>query len=244
MGFFSFLGGGSNPAKYAQPYLQEVPKYGVEAYDQYKRTGRGAEDILGGNARDYLSGGQVGGFGAYGQMATDPLSYLRNIEGAYQPSAGYQYRKGQLLKDAGNTAAAGGYAGTEEDIASRTALVNALMSGDMQQFLSNITGIQGAGLSGKERLHDMGNQLLESQAGRGFQASGSLADYLGGNLGAQSGLAYQGQANKNANQNALINALMQAGAMGAGAYYGAGAGGGNQGYNPLGGNSSSLFGGF
>ena len=228
MGLFSFLGG-KKPTNQASPILQNAPRYGIENYDQYKRTGRGAEDILGGQARGLV--GQQPNFdvnsGQYGQMANNPGNYLNNIYSGYSESPGYQYQKNQLLKDAGNTAAAGGYAGTEEDVKNRTSLVQALLSGDIQQYLQNYLGIQGQGLAGRERAeigkagqYGQGLDILENQAGRGYHAASSLADYLGGNAGAQAGLAYQGQAGQNANRTALLSSLMQALGQAGGSYYG------------------------
>lgn len=198
-GLLSILGGGKNPAKAAMPYLNQIPQVGKDAYNPFIQQGQQAA-------------GQLSPI--YSQMAGDPSGYLNQLLGAYEPSKGYQYRENKLNQQAHNTAAAGGYAGTGGDIQGRSELINALMGEDMQQFLENIFRTQGAGMQG-----------LENSAGRGFQASGSLADFLGSNLGQQASMAYGGQASKNANQNALFNALLSAAGTGTGAYFGAKAAG-------------------
>jgi hypothetical protein len=84
----------------------------------------------------------------------------------------------------------------------------------MQQFLSNALGIYGGGISGEQDIY-----------GKGFNASGSLADMLAGNLGSQAGLAFQGAQQSNQNRNSLMNALSKLLATGGGAALGFGFGG-------------------
>jgi hypothetical protein len=194
MGLFSFLSGGRNPAKDAMPYLNQIPGVGKQYYNPFIEQGRQASEQLS---------------PLYNQMTNNPSDYLNQLMGKYEPSAGYQYRQGQLNKAAGNTAAQGGFAGTENDVMGRSELINKLMGGDMQEFLQNVLGIQGAGMQG-----------LQGREERGYNASANLADYLGGNLGQQAGLAFQGTAQKNQNQNALFGQLMQAMGVGAGSYFG------------------------
>lgn len=115
----------------------------------------------------------------YSKMLDDPTGFVNAILESYQPSAGYQFKEDRLKRGAANTAAAGGFAGTQYDVDNQAALVNSLLSDDMQQYLSNILGVHGAGLAGKEGVAD-----------RGFNAAGNLADFLGSTLGAQAGLSY------------------------------------------------------
>ena len=68
----------------------------------------------------------------------------------------------------------------------------------MQQYLQNVLGLYNTGLSGEEGI-----------AGRGYNASSSLADLLGGGLNQQANLAFQGQQQQNTNKNALMNSLMK-----------------------------------
>jgi len=210
-----FGGGKKNAASAAMPYLERVPEYGYNAYNPFINKGKQAEEQL---------------YPMYSQFASNPTDYLNQVMSQYEPSKGYQYREGRNLRAAHNTAAAGGYAGTPNDEENRTQMVNALMNEDMQQFLQNVLGIQGAGLSG-----------LENRVEHGYGASGSLADYLGGAQGQMGSAAFGGAASRNANKSAMINSLIGAGAQGAGNYYGAKNGGQQNGFNPLSGINNQSY---
>lgn len=201
---------GQGGADAAMPYLNRVPQYGYDAYNPFIKQGQEADQQL---------------LPQYGAMNSDPVQYLNQILGQYKPSAGYQYREDRNLRQAHNTAAAGGYVGTQNDIENRTGITNGLMSQDIQEFLANVLGIKGTGIAG-----------LENRAGRGFEAAGSLADYLGGASGAQGQAAYSGRAQKEANRANMLNSLLGTVASTTGAYYGSKAptptSGGNT-FNPL-----------
>lgn len=212
MGFFSFLGGkGSNPANAAMPYLDKIPQYGKDAYNPYIQQGQ-----------------QAGGIaqGEYNKLTQDPSAFINAIMSKYQQSPESAYKQQQLSRGLSNTAAAGGYRGGQFEQTQQAELMNALMGSDMQQWLQNNLGVYGAGLQGQQHHAD-----------QGFQASGNLADYLGGAAGQQGSLAFQGQATKNANRSGFLNSLLGAGAQGLGAYTGAGGrfgmGGNGGGYQPL-----------
>lgn len=174
-------------------------------------------------------------------MGSNPVGYLNELLGQYEPSTGYQYRKNKLAGEASANAAAGGFRGTGGDTQRHLELINSLMGDDMQQFLANVLGIQQYGQGGQERQHGAGLAGYQAMADRGFNAAGSLADYLGSNLSQQAGMQFQGQAQKNANQAALINSLIGAGSQAFGAYMGrpptgggdVGGQMGNAGYQPL-----------
>lgn len=165
----------NNPGKAANPALSQIPGYGRDAYNPFIQSGQQAQQQLSPQ---------------YEQMASNPVGQYNDIMSQYEPSSGFQYRKGQLNKDAHNTAASGGFAGTDNDIDHRSELFDALLSGDMQQFMQNILGIKGAGMQG-----------LEGQASRGYNASGNLADYLGSAAGQQAGFDAYGQNESNTNRN-------------------------------------------
>lgn len=170
MGFLDFLTG-KNPAKAAQPYLQQIPG-AVQPYYQ-----------------PYINQGQQSGSaasGIYNQMSSDPTAFLNQLMSGYTPSQGYQFQADQAQKAASNAAAAGGYRGTSFDQMQQAELANALASQDMYKWLEQVLGVQGVGLGGQQHLAD-----------QGFQASTGYGDVLGNTLGAQGGLAYQGQAQKN-----------------------------------------------
>lgn len=167
------FGKNRNPADAAMPYLNQIPDVGHQYYDPYVNQGLQASQGAGEQ---------------YNQMSSDPMAYLNQILSGYKPSEGYQFREKRALNAAGNSAASAGLAGTENDQINRAGLVNSLMGDDMQQFLQNVLGIQQTGLTGQERQSD-----------RGFLASSSLADLLGGNLDTQGGYAYQGARQQGAN---------------------------------------------
>lgn len=173
---------GPNPSDSAMPYLQQIPAVGHQYYDPYINQGQ--------------QQGQAAGQ-TYGQMGQKPNEFLNNIFSNYEPSKGYQFQKDQMLQAARNSAASGGFAGTNYDQQGQAQLVQSLLGGDMQQFLQNILGIQGQGLQGQQHQADIG-----------YGASSNLADMLGGTLNAQGGLAFQGQSQQNTNNLARRMALL------------------------------------
>lgn len=178
MSFFDDLFGGGggdspyqDPAAAAMPYLNQVPGVGKEYYNPFIESGRQAEGITN---------------PIYGQMTQNPQDFLNSIMRGYSPSEGYKFKEKYLQQGAHNTAAAGGLAGTENDVLNRNELVRESLGQDMQNYLENVLGIQGRGLTGQEqRTH------------RGFLGSKELADFLRGNLESQATLAFQGAQGQN-----------------------------------------------
>ncbi len=173
LGKLTGLGGGpkSNPADSAMPYLNQIRGVGEQYHNPFIQQGQQSAGINN---------------PIYSQMAQDPGAYLNKLMEGYSPSKGYQFKQDQLQRGLQNSAAQGGFAGTENAQMEQGDLINNLLGGDMQQYLANLLGIQGAGLQGHE-----GN------VSRGFQSSGNLADYIGNALGSQSSLAYQGNQQQN-----------------------------------------------
>lgn len=182
--------GQRDPAKDANRYLDKVPGIGHDAYDPFISGGREAGGIL----KDQ-----------YGRML-DPSKFMDEIMKNYKMSEGATYKRDQLGKGIGATAAAGGIAGTPEHQREYGEMADQIMSGDMQQYLQNALGIHGTGLSGEQDFYN-----------KGYGASSSLADMLAGVMGSKSGLAYQSGTQKNMNEQALMQALMKALASGSGA---------------------------
>jgi hypothetical protein len=203
---------GSNPANAAQPYLDKIPQVGHDYYDPYITQGSTAGQTA---QRQYDT------------LTNDPTGFINKLMEAYKPSEGYQFQKDLLTKEMGNTAAAGGIAGTPLDQMNQAEGVQGLLSKDMQQFLQNALGVYGTGLEGEEKV-----------SGRGFDAAKNLADLLGGSLNQQAGLAFQGQQQQNTNKSGMLSALAKALGMGAGAFFG-----GAPGALIGGGLGSSMFGG-
>lgn len=179
-----FGGGKSNPANAAMPYLNQIPGVGEKYYNPYIEQGQQAGGMLSEQ---------------FQKLMNDPTGFINQLQSQYKPSEGYQFKRGELEKGLGAAAAAGGLAGTPYHQQEYGQMADKLLSEDMQQYLTNALGAYNKGLAGEQDFYN-----------KGFQASGSLADMLAGNLGSQAGLAFQGQQQKNMNQNAFINALMQA----------------------------------
>lgn len=188
----SIFGKRSNPMDEANKYLGQIPGTGHEFYDPYINQGRGASNRLGSE---------------YENMLNDPTGFIDNIMKNYKTSEGYNFQKDQLTKELGNTAAAGGIAGTPLDQMNQGKGIQGLLSQDMQQYLQNALGIHTQGLGGEEGI-----------ANKGFGASGSLADLLGNALNQQGGLAFQNSQQNNSNRSAMISALVKALGGAAGAF--------------------------
>lgn len=186
MGLFSSilggLSGGSNPANAAMPYLDQARDTVKPYFDPYIQQGQNAYDTMNPVLTD---------------MSTDPTGFLEALMKHYQPSSGYQLKYDNMSKAAGNTAAAGGMRGSLSDISDQARLTDMLMSEDMQQWLQNVLGIQGAGLSGQSNLYNTG-----------YDASKSLSGDLSNILGTQSQLAFQGQRENNQNQSDLAGGFL------------------------------------
>jgi len=184
------FGGGSNPADAASPYLNQIPGVGHNSYDPYINAGKTA----GQNTQ-----------GQYESMMNDPTGFINKLMEAYKPSEGYQFQQGQLMRQMGNSAASGGFAGTPMDQMNQAQGTQGLLSQDMQQFLTNALGRYDTGLQGEQGI-----------ANRGYDATGKLNDMLGGNLNQQANLGFQGVQQQNANQAGLFKALSQLLGMGIG----------------------------
>lgn len=228
-----------NPADTANNYLQRIPQEGVNQLNPYIQRGYGAEnnanaaydkmysnyenlpDLYENPGMDFNESPKE-----YENMARDPNTFFDNIMKNYNPSEGYKFKENRMLRAAGNSAASGGYAGTAYDKENSAGIVKDLLSEDMQQFISNILGIQGKGLAGEERRigrhQDAYERMLggrertqerrllgkdralqsralseEAKADRGFDASKMLSDLFTNNLSQQGTLGYMGQLNQN-----------------------------------------------
>jgi hypothetical protein len=191
-----FGGGGqkSNPMGDANQFLNQIPGVAHQGYDPYVNTGLDAT-----NKTKWQ----------YESLMNDPIAFINKLMEGYKPSEGYNFQKDQLTKEMGNTAAAGGIAGTPLDQMNQAEGIQGLLSKDMQQFLQNVLGVFNTGLGGEEGI-----------AGRGFDASKYLTDALGGALNQQGGLAFQNAQQNNSDKNSWYKGLAKALGAGAGAVFG------------------------
>ncbi|GEM_PF-2567406 len=166
----------------ASQYLDKVSGYGHDAYDPFINQGREAYGQLSPQ---------------YSKMFNDPHEMYDQDVSKYKPSAQYQFMQPRMNQAMGNTAAAGGFVGNEADQMSRTQLVQQMLGSDLGAYLENINGMRNTGMKG-----------LEGSADKGFQASGSLADYLGNSAGNQAGLSATMGAQKQKGQSGNMNDLI------------------------------------
>ena len=172
-----------DPAKAAKPYLDRAEQTTRAAYDPYIQRGNEAGQILSNE---------------YDTMLNDPAKIIDYLMSSYEPSAGYQYKQNQLTKSIGNTARAGGVAGTSEHQRQQAEMIDSLLGADMQEWLGNLLGVRNQGLQGYQGWDTQGYNATQNEAGD-----------LGNIYGTQSQLAYKGAEQHNANHNDMLQGLMK-----------------------------------
>lgn len=178
-----------DPQGDANKYMNQIPGIGKQYYNPFIDRGNRAGNVL---------------EGEYGKMM-NPTSFMDDIMKHYQMSEGATYERDKLGKGIGATAAAGGYTGTPDHQRSYGEMTDKIMSGDMQQYLTNALGIHDRGMSGEENFFN-----------KGYDASSSLADLIGGTLSSQGGLAFKAASDRNSDRSALMSAIMKALSQGGG----------------------------
>lgn len=200
-----------NPADAAQGYLAQVPGQALQQLNPYIQRGQTAEagnpGIYNRMYNEYANPDVISP-PEYTEMSRNPMAFVENIMKNYEPSRGYRYKEGRMQQAMRNSAASGGFAGTQADQEQQAEAIRGMLGEDMQQFLQNILGVQGQGLSGRERGMERGvlgreralarmGESGEAAAGRGYDAARSFADLLAGNASERGGLAFQGQRQRN-----------------------------------------------
>jgi len=173
-----------NPATAAQTYLDKIPEYANQYYQPYIDQGNSSRDILSKQ---------------YGQMSQNPADYYNSLYQTYEPSDYYKYNSDQMQKNMTNTAASGGYAGTENDVYNQAQQQNALLNQDWNSYLNSLLGIQGTGLQGEQGFYNTG-----------YNASTGAANMMNQYALTSSGLAYNGVNQQNAYNQAKTEALNKA----------------------------------
>ena len=170
MGIFSdlLMGKQRDPVQASQGYFNQIPGIAHKNLDPYIMPGEQAQ------------------------------GFVDKILASYKPSQGYQFKENRLKQGLANTAAAGGFSGTQYDQEQQGALMNSLMGDDMQQYLQNVLGVHN----------------------NSFNASNALNDIEGGAMQQQGTMAF-GQAEAGNQRNAdLRSALLKLLGTGAGAFLG------------------------
>jgi hypothetical protein len=188
------LFGGNSAADSANKYLDQIPGMEKGYYNPFIQHG---EDAYG-KFNPITS-----------SMLTDPAGFLESMMKGYQPSRGFQLKNDQMLRTAGNTAAAGGMRGSMQNIGNSAKITDMLMGDDMQQWLQNVMGIQGRGLNSQEHLYDTG-----------FDATKNLTGDLSNVLGTQGTLNFYDTTNRNKEKQDMLMGIlkMAGGAAGGGGF--------------------------
>jgi hypothetical protein len=173
-----------NAFKAAEPYLNQIAPMSREKLNPYINRGNEAGNLV---------------HGQYQNLIENPYGQYEDIFNNYKPSSGFQLQLDQALKAMRNSAAAGGYSGTEADQFRQGDLASQLAGQDFQNYFNNIMGLYNTGLEGEQGFSN-----------EGYNANESLTGIEGQTLGAQSGLAFQNAQQKNQNKNDLAKALFQA----------------------------------
>ena len=180
-----------DPMKAANPYIDQA----IATQNPYVQQGQQAQSQL----NPLLE-----------KMMLDPNAFFEELSKGYEPSRGYQLKRDEALNAAGNSAAAGGFRGTQEDLINSTKISDRLMGEDFQQWYNNLMGIQNKGIEGSMHIGD-----------QGYEAATNI-----GNLRNQQGaLAYNAANNANKGNTDFLNQLMKMLATGGSAAIGGMAGG-------------------
>lgn len=198
-GAMGLFGGGSgqNPANAAMGYLNQIPNMAQGYLNPYSEEGNKAYHSLLDQYSNRSASNPNQFPNEYSQMARDPNDFINNLMKGYESSRGYNYKQKKMLSEARNTAASGGFAGTQYDQANQSELIRDLLGSDMHEYLTNVMNIQNKGLEGEERRLMGRERALTGATDRGYNASSDLASILGSNMMAQAGLRFQGQREEN-----------------------------------------------
>lgn len=185
-GMSGMMGGSNNPATGAQGILSQIPGQAGGYLKPYMDTAGKMNPML---------------TGIYEQMMQDPSGFMNTLGKGYTESPGYQYSKDEALRAAGNAEAAGGMAGSSQHQQRAQEVASGLASKDFNDYMQRTLGMLGMGLQGGENV-----------MGRGFGASGTMANMIADMLGSQASYNYAGTAGQNqANQQNMQNIFQGAG---------------------------------
>lgn len=185
-----FGGGFSNPANAAQSYLDKIPGYTNQYMQPYIDTGMEAGNI----AQDQ-----------YSKWVQDPYGSYNEIFSNYNTSPWYDYQSDQMREAASNSAAAGGYAGTEADYNNQMETENALLNKDFDNYMNYILGMQNQGMQGEQQMYNTG-----------FNASNNALNSMNNYATQSAANQFGGTQSSNAMSSGMMGNLMQLGGLGLG----------------------------
>jgi hypothetical protein len=175
---------GKNPADAASAYTGQIPGAVSPYLNPYFEAGKGAIPSL---------------QEQYKQLLSDPGGFMNKLAGSYKESPGLQHNIAQAMQAGGHAAAAGGMAGSPQHEQQNMEAATDISSKDYNQYMQNMLGLYGQGLSGQQGM-----------AGMGQQAGQSMADLISQALNQQGAYAYQGQAGRNQNRSSIFSNLLGA----------------------------------
>ena len=209
-GFGGGGGGASINTSGASNYLNQIPGVAQRHYQpyasEYGPAQQESRDVYG-RMLDQYSNPNVNFqnvSGEYNKQAMDPKAFLNEMQQGYSPSEGYKFKENRMGSAMRNTAASGGFAGTQYDQEQQGQLIKDLLGEDMQQYLQNVMGIKQGGLTGlegqqqgRERAYALQGESAEKRAQRAYDANNEWAQSHMNSLSDQAHLSL-GAARQNA----------------------------------------------
>lgn len=179
----SWFGGKSaDPYGAASPYLAQSEEMYKQYYSPYTDLGTRTMSTL----EDQ-----------YSRLLSDPASQWALLGQGFQASPGYDWQMQQAMNAANMSAAAGGMAGTPAHQQQSMQMATDLANQDYYNYMNNMMGLYGQGLSGTQGLFNTG-----------YGATQSLADALGGVYGSKANLGYASEASKQQQAGSLVGGLL------------------------------------
>lgn len=170
-----------NPANKASGYLDQIPETLRPYFEPYIKAGQGTIPTL---------------QGQYNNLLNNPGELYQKLASGYQSSPGYDFAKKQALGAIDNAAAAGGSLGSMGHQQQAGEMATNLANKDFNDYLNQILGLYGSGLSGTQDMFKTG-----------FGASTNFGEDLAQALMSQGNLAYAGQQNQNNFRGGLLQSL-------------------------------------
>lgn len=183
------IGGGlaglfNNPSEAAMGYSSQVPGTVTPYYQPYIDTGLRSQGTL---------------ENQFNQLVNNPGAKYNEMGAGFEQSPGYEWQYNNAMNASNNANAAGGMLGSPAHQQQSATLAQGLASQDWWNYMDNLMGLYGQGLSGLSGLNQMG-----------YNASDSLAGLLAQNLMNQAGLAATSAQQQNSSMGGLIGGATQA----------------------------------
>jgi hypothetical protein len=170
------IGGGvaglvNDPNKAAMGYAEQLPGTVTPYYQPYIDTGLNAMGTL---EEQFM------------QLINNPQAIQQMLASGFETSPGYEFSMQQGMNASNNAASAGGMLGSPAHTYNSQQTAQGIADQDFENYMNQMMGLYGTGISGMQGL----NQI-------GYQASNSLASLLGQNLMNMAGLAGQSAQGQN-----------------------------------------------